>query len=186
MPHRLIFAGLVLLSAMGCAHAQSPELKLPAWSELRGHATESVDISLGSLPLMLAGWLMDDHDPDSADMKRALQGLHSLHVRHYEFGPDFVYPKADIDALRNQLGGAGWNHIAQVRDRRKDQDVDVYLAYQNQRITGLAIVASEPSGLTIINAIGSLDLAQANTLRKHFEPHGEDDSNDHEPAPTHP
>jgi hypothetical protein len=39
---------------------------------------------------------------------------------------------------------------------------------EKERITGLAIVASEPREFTIVNAVGSLDLAQVDKLRRHF------------------
>ena len=173
MPRRLILALLACLGPVALAHAQTPLLKLPAFAQLRSHATESVDISLGPLPLKIAGWFTShaDNDPDSAEVAALLKGLHALHVRHYEFASDFAYPQADIDAVRAQLAGAGWRQLVQVRNPSKSENVDIYLTIDKDRITGLAIVASEPREFTIVNAVGSLDLAQVDKLRQHFDFH---------------
>jgi len=174
MLRRLSLAWLVCLGPIALAHAQTPPLlKLPAFTQLRSHATESVDISLGPLPLKLAGWFAGhaDHDPDSAGVAALLNGLHALHVRHYEFASDFAYPQADIDAVRSQLASSGWSQLVQVRNPSRNENVDIYLAIDKDRITGIAIVASEPREFTIVNAVGSLDPAQVDKLRRHFEFH---------------
>jgi Domain of unknown function (DUF4252) len=164
---------LACFAPFAVAHAQAPLLNLPAFTQLSSQATESVDISLDSLPLQLAGWLAGhaDSDPASADAAALLKSLHALHVRHYEFASDFVYSQADIAAVRSQLAGAGWSQLVQVRNPSKREDVDIYLAVDKDkdRITGLAIVASEPREFTIVNAVGSLDPSQVDKLRQHFD-----------------
>jgi hypothetical protein len=76
----------LLLPLIACA--QSPRLILPSFEDLKAHATESVDITLGALPLHFAAWLMDDHDGDSAEVKRALQAVKSVQIRSYRFDTD--------------------------------------------------------------------------------------------------
>src|SRR5262249_43872025 len=157
------------------AQAEGPELRLPSFEHLRTHATESVDISFGPLTFGLVGSLMNDRDADQADVKSVLQGLRVLRVRHYEFEANFEYPTADIDAVRAQLSGPGWSQVSRIRDRHTKEDVDVYLAIKNDRIPGLAVVASGPSEFTIVNAVGSMDLKQAERLRRHFAFHHDAD-----------
>jgi hypothetical protein len=163
----LVLVAFGALSA--CAHAQPPELKLPTFDHLRARATESVDFSLSPLPLQLASWFIHDDDANSAAVKSIFNRLHGLHVMHYEFAADDVYSRADIEAVRAQLDNGGWTSIARVRDQKKSQDVDVYLAYEGDRITGLTIVASEPRQFTIAHANGSLDMKQVDALRMHFD-----------------
>ena len=186
MLRRLLLALCVCCGPLALAHAQTPLLKLPAFTQLRSHATESVDISLGSLPLKLAGWFAGHaaNDPDSADAAALLKGLHALNVRHYEFASDYAYPQADVDAVRAQLAGAGWNQLVQVHNPGKSENVDIYVAIDKDRITGLAIVASEPREFTIVNAVGSLDLSQVEKLRQHFDFHH--DAASTAPAPPWP
>ena len=169
MLRRLILATLACgLAAQ--AHAQTPLLQLPAFTQLRSQATESVDISIGSLPLRIAGWAIGhDDDPDSAATQALLKGLHGLYIRHYEFATDFAYPQAEIDAVRAQLAGTGWSRLAQVHDQKKSENVDIYVAVDKDRITGVAIVASEPREFTIVNAVGTLDMDKVATLRRHLD-----------------
>ena len=169
MVKRMVLVLVAFSALSACAHAQPPELKFPTFDHLRAQATESVDFSLSPLPLKLAGWFIHDDDANSAAVKSIFNGLHGLHVMHYEFAADDVYSHADIDAVRAQLEQRGWTSIARVRDQKKSQDVDVYLAYESNRITGLAIVASEPRQFTIVHASGSLDMKQVDALRMHLD-----------------
>jgi hypothetical protein len=159
----LACAGLPILAV-----AQSPQLKLPSFTSLQQKATESVDITIGSLALGLMGALMDDHDKDSADVKKVIRGLKAVQVRSYQFDSDFAYSKADIDAVRSQLSAPVWSQLAQVHDRKKNQDVDVYVALDDHKVTGFAVIASEPREFTIINIVGAVDLEQVASLQKHL------------------
>jgi hypothetical protein len=182
MRARLTTALIACVTFSACAAAQSPELKLPVFTQLRALATESVDISLGSLPIKLASWFAGENDAGD-DAKKVLQGLQSLRVQHYEFASDYVYAKSDVDAVRSQLAGAGWSQLVRVHEHKKDQNVDVYLHLDGDHITGLAIVASEPREFTIVNAVGSLDLQQVNKLREKYEFDHHAAANDHPSAP---
>jgi hypothetical protein len=152
-----------------CANAQDSGLKLPDFAHMHAHPTESVDITVGPVLLKLASWFADDRDQDSAAAAEALRGLRSLHVQHYEFSSDDAYSKADVDAVRSQLAAAGWNQVTRVHNGGKNEDVDVYLSLDKERITGVAIVASEPREFTIVHAVGSLDVRQVERLREKFK-----------------
>jgi hypothetical protein len=121
------------------------------------------------LPLGIAGWLMGDDDPESAEMKQLIKGLKSVRVRSYQFDSDFVYSKADLDQVRSQLSGKGWSQLVQVRNRKDNEDVDIYVALDNDKVTGFAIVATEPREFTILNIVGSIELEQVARLQKHFD-----------------
>ena len=174
MQRLCLLAVLASFALPACGDTQNAVLNLPAFAHLRSQATHNTDveIDLDGLPLRLAGWLTDDHDSDTAAARSALGAVHALHVRHYEFATDFAYSRADVDAVREQLSGPGWSRIAHVRKQKESEDVDIYLALDHDRIEGLAIVACSPRELTIVNAVGSLDLAQVDALRRHFDvPH---------------
>ena len=159
MSHRIAVA-LVLMVFSAVAGAASPRLKLPSFAHLESQAVESVDITFGRLPLRFASWFIDDDDPDGADVRQLLKSVKSVSVCHYRFGSDFVYSKTDLDAVRSQLSGKGWSQLVQVRDRRKAEDVDVYLSLDDDKITGVAIIVSEPREFTIVNIVGKLDMQQ--------------------------
>jgi hypothetical protein len=97
-----------------------------------------------------------------------LKGVASMRVSHYEFADDFVYSRSDLERVRAQLASRGWSSLARVRDRRNQQEIDICIALEKQKITGLAIVASEPREFTIINVVGQLDVDQVAALREKF------------------
>ena len=170
-------AGRVVLAA-AClalpllAAAQAPQLRLPSFSSLRDQATESVDITLGWLPLHLMTWFMDDQDRDSAEVKKTLRGLKSVQIRNYSFDADFAYPQEEIEALRAQLAQPGWSRLVQVRNRgEKKEDVDIYVALENHTVRGLTIIACEPREFTVLNIVGAVDLEQVARLRHALTPH---------------
>jgi hypothetical protein len=166
---RIGIVAFVFLGLSTLAEARGPKLELPALDNLRSQATQCVDVSLGSLPLRIASWFIDDDDGEAEGVKAVIRGLDGLYVRHFEFESDFVYSQKDLDAVRSQLSGGGWSQIALVKNRDKDQDAEVYVDIDNDKILGLAIIASRPRELTIVNAVGSLDMNKVARLRRHFE-----------------
>lgn len=157
------------------ATARGPELTLPSFPDLREHATESVDLTLGWMPLHLMGWLMSDGDPDSAQVKETLRGLKSVQIRSYQFDADYAYPQADIDRLRAQLSAPQWSPLVQVRKRGErdgadKENVDIYVALEDKKVKGLVIIACEPRELTIVSIAGTIDLEQIAGLRRTFVP----------------
>jgi hypothetical protein len=147
-------------------------LDLPSFSHLQSKATEVVDVTLGTWPLALASKLMEADDPESREMKKVISGIKSIAIRSYEFDSDFVYSKDDVDAVRSQLTSSVWTRLAQVRKRNQVQEVDVYAALDDDRITGFAIIACEPRKFTILNIVGTIDLDQLAKLDRHIDlPH---------------
>jgi hypothetical protein len=160
-----MLAGL-LLPLVGCA--QPPSLDLPSLANLKAHAVNVVDVSVGPILLGLVGPFLDDHDPDSAQVRQIVKGLRSVEVHSYQFRPDFVAPAADLDALRSRLAAPEWHPLVQIHDRGSDKDVDIYCALHEHTITGLAILAVEPHALTVVHIVGTIDLDQVSQLSKVF------------------
>jgi len=79
-------------------------------------------------------------------------------VRNFEFDSDGAYSRADIDAVRKQLSGPGWSAIVQAHKRDKQEDVDVFLNIDEDKIKGIAVVACDPRSFTIVNIVGNIDI----------------------------
>jgi hypothetical protein len=156
----------LLLPAL--AAAQDAKLKLPNFGSLTDKATESVNISLSPWLLRIAAASIDDKDPDSAATKKLLAGIQSIEIRSYQFATDFAYSAADIDAVRLQLAAPGWSQLLQVHDRKKSEDVDMYILVENDRTNGFALIASEPRQFTIINIVGSISVEDLPRLQNHL------------------
>src|SRR3984957_9663442 len=166
MPFRPFIATLACVFIPMLALAQSPQLNLPSFAGLQQKATESVDLTIGSFALGIMGRLMDDDDRNSADMKKLIGGLKSVRVRNYQFASDFAYSKEDIDSVRSQLSEPAWTQLVQVHDQKKNEDVGVYVAMDDHKVTGFAVLASEPREFTIVNIVGAVDLEKITALQK--------------------
>ena len=173
MNARLLTVAAACLTLPLLATAQGPELRLPSFPDLKEHATESVDITLGWMPLHLIGWLMNDADPDTVQVKETIKGLKSVQIRSFQFSADYTYPQADVDRLRAQLSGPGWSPLVQVRKRGDEagkgkENVDIYVSLEDKKVKGLVIIACEPREFTIVNIVGTIDLEQISSLAKTF------------------
>ena len=163
------FAALSLLCLSSCASAQSGRIDLPSFRHLESKAVEAVDFSFGRMMLRPASWLIDEDEPEGRDLKRLLRSIKSVRIRSYEFQDDDAYDKSDIDAVRRQLSKSGWSRVLQIRDRKSDDDVDMYVAMDGERTLGFALVASEPREFTIIHVVGDIDPSDFHALRNHFK-----------------
>jgi hypothetical protein len=165
-----IFLCVALLGlAAGPVAAQARgQLKLPEFPALADKASESVVVTLDQKLLgMAARWLSED-DPDEAKVKKMVASLTGIYVRNYSFDKDYVYPKADIDAVRRQLNAPGWSQIVGARSKREQSDVNVFMFVDGDKARGLAIIASEPREFTIVNIVGSIDLEELHDLEGHL------------------
>jgi len=163
-----LLLGLALVPVL-CT-AQPPALEIPYLGDMRREAIESVSVTIGPFTLWLARHLIGSHDPDSAAVKKLLQGLHKVQVRSFQFKSDHVYEPAQLQGLRRQLTAPGWHQMVEVRDHAEGADVDIYYALDGRTVAGLAILAAEPREFTVVNISGTIDPEQIELLRHHFVP----------------
>lgn len=167
-PAALLTAALLCLGTP--ALAADPHLDIPDFSRLKQKASDSVDITIRGPLLRLASALArsdDDGDSDEAQALNVLRDVHSVHVSNFEFASDDAYSKADIDAVRRQLAAPGWSAVVQTR-KRDDENVDVYLCIEGEKVLGLAVIASDPRSFTIVNIIGDIDIDKLGKLEGQF------------------
>jgi hypothetical protein len=166
---RYVVLSCALLLIPLVAAAQPGRLVLPDFAGLAKKASQSVNISLDPPLLSLAaGILSADSNPNDAAVKDLITGLQGVYVRSYRFDHDGAYSKADVDAVRAQLAGPGWTPLVSTHDRAARSDVDIFIRRNGQRTEGMAIIASQPRALTIVNIVGPIDLAKLAQLQGHF------------------
>jgi hypothetical protein len=159
---------LLALPALAAA-ADPGRLQLPDFSALSKKATQSVDISLGPSLLQLAGGIVsDDSDAKSAAVNDLIKGIRGIYVRSYTFDRPGEYSKADVKALQAQVLAPGWIPVVSTHDLKQGDTVDIYLLRNGNRTDGVAIIAAEPRELTIVNIVGSIDLARLARLQGQF------------------
>jgi hypothetical protein len=166
---RLLWAcGLLALS--GAALATEPgQLVLPDFSALADKAAHSVVISLDPSLLGLAGGLLSaDPNPNDAAVKELASGLRGIYVRSFSFDHDGAYSRRDVDTVRAQLTSPAWQPLVSTHDRSQHNDVDIYIRRDGQRTQGMAIISTAPRAVTIVNIVGSIDLAKLAQLEGQF------------------
>ncbi len=164
----LAFCGMLALSAGTSAFAGEGQLKLPNFDGLSEKASEVVTITLDPALLGLAARFLDPAKPEDAAVRAAIVGIKGIYVRSYKFDTDFAYPKADVEAVRKQLVAPGWQRLVEVRSRKEQQNVDIYILVEQERANGLAIIASQPREFTIVNIVGSVDMRKLHELEGQF------------------
>jgi hypothetical protein len=162
-PRHLLAAACLILPLS--AFAATPELKIPDFGHLRDKAVDSVDITVDGLLLNVAKRFAKESDDENL---RILSEIKSVRVRNFSFDSDDAYSRADIDSVRRQLTAPGWSQLVSAHKRHEKEDVDVYVCVENDRILGLAVVASEPREFTIVNIIGSIDVDKLAKLEGQF------------------
>jgi hypothetical protein len=163
---------MVLLAAAlpVCAPLYGQQFQLPPdLDKLASQAEETVDVTLDGNMLQLAGRFLSDKDEDQAKVKKLLTGLHGIYVRSYEFKQEGVYSKGDLDFLRRQFPKPDWSAIVGVRSRDTGDNVDVYFkADADGNLGGVAVIAAEPTTLTIVNIVGKVTPEQLGELGGQF------------------
>jgi hypothetical protein len=161
-----LLLGLLLSSAAWSA--PQPRLALPDFAALTKKASQSVTITLDSSMLAMASRFLDGDDPENAATREVIKGLQGIYVRSYTFDQDNVYRESDIEAVSNQLAAPGWTRLVQTKSRKTRANVDIYLMVADNKAIGMALIATEPRTLTIVNIVGSIDLDKLHKLEGHF------------------
>lgn len=170
----MICAVLALPVAATAAVAPSDpgRLALPDFSTLAKEATRSVDVSLGRSMLgVAAGFIHDGGNAHSAALRQLIAGLRGVYVRSYHFAHAGQYSRSQVSSLMAQLAAPGWQPIVSVNQRKhgvRDGEVNIYILRRGTQTEGMAIIAEKPRELTIVNIVGSIDLAKLAELQGQF------------------
>lgn len=165
-PWELIGLAL-LLPGLLCAAAE-PRLALPEFKDLADKAAESVVITMDPSLLGMASRFMDADNAQDAAAIAVIKGLQGIYVRSFTFDHDDAYRPADVEAIRKQLTEPAWKRVVVTRSKKTHADVDIYLMADGDKVRGLALIASEPRALTIVNIVGAIDLDKLRKLEGQF------------------
>jgi hypothetical protein len=157
---------LILLSAFcaAAAQAQDARLQIDHLNKLAEKAGEVVEVTLDERLLQLAAKFLSNQNPTEAKVKEIISGLKGVYVRVLEFDKPGEYAQSDLETIRSQLRQPGWQKIVGVFSRRGGDNVDVHLKMQGDNVLGLAIIAADPTQLTVVNVIGPIDLEKLRQL----------------------
>jgi hypothetical protein len=168
---RALVACAALVVSSGAIAAEAARLKIPEFSHLQAKAVESVDVTVGPFMLWLATKFAPERDDDGTEIKKLLEGIKAVYIRSYEFDTDGAYSREDVEKVREQLRSEQWKPLVEVRSKR-DDNVDIFVAIENDMPAGFAVVASEPREFTIINIVGTIDPRYIGKLQANLGLHG--------------
>jgi hypothetical protein len=159
-----VFAVLTAQAQQG----QAVRLQLGNLDKLEARAEESVNVTLDGKLLELAGMFLNTKKPEEAAIKELIMGLKGVYVKSFEFDKEGEYTSADVDSIRMQLGAPTWSRMVGVKSRREGENVDVYMTLEGSQLGGIAVIATEPKQLTVVNIVGSIDLEKLVKLSGKF------------------
>ena len=155
---------LVMLSA--AALMAQPQLHdMIKFEQLAPKASKTVEVNLDGNMLSFVRNFLSDSKKDEAEAKRIIGKLKGIYVRQLEFDKEGEYNEADIEQLRKQVSGAGWQKMVDVREKGKHGDnAGVYIRTDGKEMSGLVVLAFEPKEVTIVNIVGVIDPAELRAL----------------------
>ena len=161
-PARLLLAALLL-----AVPASAQQVK---WNfdRIAARASNTVEVSLNGALLRFATKFLSDDDKDEAKVKKLVGGLQGIYVKSFEFKKPGEYNATDLESFRSPLHSPDWQRIVGTHSNEDGETVEVYIKNDTKGIGGLAIIATEPKQLTLVNIVGAIDIDSLSELGGHF------------------
>jgi hypothetical protein len=138
------------------------------YDKLAAKASDSTEVTLDGALLRQAAKFLSN-EGDEAQAKKVVAGLKGIYVRSFEFKKAGEYTKEDVDAFRAQIHAPEWQKVVDTHSKEDGEDTEVYLKNgAGDTIEGLTIISAEPKELTLVNIVGTIDLASLGALGGHF------------------
>jgi hypothetical protein len=154
--------------------AQAGKLELKNLDKLADRAAEVNDVSLdGSLLQLAVHVLKASDDPDSEQLVELIKDLKGIYVKNFEFDSPGQYSQADVEAIRSQLTGPGWQRVVTSYSKHNNERDEVYLLKDGKKINGVTVLVAEARELTVVNLVGAIDPEKLSELAGHFGIPGE-------------
>jgi len=150
---------LLLFAFALSTKAQDARLHFEHLTGLETKARDVVEVNIDGKVLDLAKRvLVKVNDPDAKKVGQAIGGLQAIYVRAYTFENAGEYNPGDIDQIRAQLQGPGWQRLANVRSKKDNQKIDVYTMFTGDTMSGVAVIMSQDKAVALVNVIGPIDI----------------------------
>ena len=171
---KLACVATLVACASAVASAQQPfasRLQIENLDALAPKAEKVVDVTLDENLLKLIPAIImktSKNDPEALQAAKIAAGFKGIYVRSFEFDGAGQWNDSDLAAIRAQLKQPGWSRIVSVRTRKDGQNVEVYIMTDPSSLGGLAIVATEPTELTVVNIVGRISIEDFATIQAHL------------------
>jgi hypothetical protein len=170
---KLVCLAAVVACGSVAARAQQPNSKLQIENleALASKADNVVDVTIDENLLRLIPAIIlktDKNDAEAKNIARIAAGFKGVYVRSFNFATEGQWAESDIAGIRAQLRQPGWSKIVSVRSRKDGQNVEVYLMTDPSSFGGLAVLATQPNELTVVNIVGKINLEDLLALEGHI------------------
>jgi len=164
---RMLASVLLCIALPGVA--QTGKLELKNLDKLENKAAEVNDVTLdGSLLQLAVAVMKNSGDPNAVEMTQLMRDLKGIYVKNYEFDSPGQYSQADVEAIRSQLTGPGWQRVVTSFSKHDNERNEVYLLKNGDKINGVTILVAEARELTVVNLVGAIDPEKLSALGGHF------------------
>jgi Domain of unknown function (DUF4252) len=159
---------LIAVCTATAAKAQDAKLQISNLDRLESRAAQVIDVSIDERLLRIALKFLNPNDPDQAKIRELVAGLKGVYVKSYDFDKPDEYSASDVAPISAQLKAPGWARMVGIRSTRDKQNLEVYTMLVGDKIGGMAVIAAEPTQLTVINIVGPIDLEKLSALEGNF------------------
>jgi hypothetical protein len=149
----------------------SSKLQIENLDALGSKAEHVIDVTIDENLLRLIPSIIlkaDKNDPEARKIAAIAAGFKGVYVRSFEFAGEGLWAESDIAGIRAQLRQPGWSRVVSVRSRKDGQNVEVYIMSDPANFGGLAVLATQPNELTIVNIVGKINLEDLLALEGHL------------------
>lgn len=125
-------------------------------------ATQTVKVTLDKSMINLITKFIPANDPNTAHIKDILKGLNGIYVRVFEFDKEGMVPLSEVQSLRKQLVPLNLTPLVEVKN--KQENTEVYMNQDGEKIMGVIILSAEPKQLTVVHIDGTIRPEDINKL----------------------
>ncbi len=162
----LLLLGLISVAAPIAAQTPEPADAIPQGIEaLRQYAASKTEFSLDHSMLVLASKL----DSQNEDLVRVIAGVSGISVHRYHFLEPWTYDPETVHSVSNQYHSTGWMQLMNKHDKDGTPGAsDLWVRFQNEAISNVAILLARPNEVTFIEVKGSISPLDLSHLGGHF------------------
>jgi hypothetical protein len=154
---------LIAVCPATLVHAQQSMERIPQGIEsLRLSASSKTEFTLDHSMLVLASKL----DPDNEDLRRVIAGINGVSVHSYHYPRPWMYEAGALASVKEEYSVAGWKHV--MNSHEKDEGTDIWLCWENNVISNVAILVAKSNEVDYIVVSGSVSPIDLSHLGGHF------------------
>jgi hypothetical protein len=124
-----------------------------------------VNISIGGALLIFVARMMEEDDPETAELFNKLKGVRVSVYSTEELGADAALDQ--VNRVKSTLQSSSWQPIVQVND--DGEQVQIFMKMDGDKMNGLTLMAVDDEEAVFINVIGQLDPHELSQVMDNFD-----------------